>query len=455
MRHAFIITAYNEIWLLKKIVNFLSHPDCDIYINLDYGKSLSNEDKDFFVNHKHVRYCSYDKLHWGGYSIVKKEIELIEKVVSDSRVDYVHLISGQDYPIKPLRYIFDFFEKAGGNSFMDCRLATFREITRRLLTFVPYDYYNARSEKGHRITTFLRRFQERFHFRRSIRNFPELIYTGSQWCSLSIDACKYLLDFTHENKFFKNLNHTFAAEEFYIPTALGNCYDRKKVVMNNNLRFIRWNAENGNNPSNLGMEHFKMLAASKSLFARKMTGGVSKELVDLIDKLLLENYDENYSFFNFEMSIAKGIIWTLNLLNIHSILHVGDNLLYTSALLENNFKAINVYITSGAEEIANKLDITEAASVADYCCLDLMKSKVSFDILLLVNQIERISLNEISILSQCIDKMLIVETHLDEKKKDKILDIISEGNFHMEKILNKVLASVFDLKEFNVYLLIR
>lgn len=84
-----------------------------------------------------------------------------------------------------------------------------------------------------------------------------------------------------------------------------------------------------------------------------------------------------------------------------------------------------------------------------------MKSKVSFDILLLVNQIERISLNEIRVLSLCIDKMLIVETHLDEKKKDKILDIVSVGNFHMEKILNKVLASVFDLKEFNVYLLIR
>ena len=203
------------------------------------------------------------------------------------------------------------------------------------------------------------------------------------------------------------------------------------------------------------MEHFKMLAASKSLFARKMTGGVSKELVDLIDKFLLENYDENYRFLNFEMSIAKGIIWIFNLLNIHSVLHVGDNLLYTSALLENNFKAINIYITSGAEKIANKLDITEAASVADYCCLDLMKSKVSFDILLLVNQIERISLNEIRVLSLCIDKMLIVETHLDEKKKDKILDIVSVGNFHMEKKLNKVLASVFDLKEFNVYLLIR
>lgn len=455
MRHAFIITAYNEIWLLKKIVNFLSHPDCDIYINLDYGKALSSEDKDFFINNKHVRFCCYDKLHWGGYSIIKKEIQLIEKVVGDSRVDYVHLVSGQDYPIKPLHYIFDFFENAGGNSFMDCRPATFREITRRLLAFIPYDYYDARSEKGHRITTFLRRFQEKIRFRRYIRNFPELIYTGSQWCSLSIEACKYLLDFTHENKFFKNLNHTFAAEEFYIPTALGNCYDRKKVVTNNNLRFIRWNAENGNNPSNLGMEHFKMLAASKSLFARKMTGEVSKELVDSIDKFLLENYDENNKFFNFEMSIAKGIVWMFNLQNIHSVLHVGDNLLYTSALLENKFETTNVYLTSSAEEIANKLGITEAVSVADYCSLDLKKAKVVFDVLLLVNQIERISLNEISILSRNIDKILIVETHLNEKKKEKVLEMVSIGNFHMEKILNKVLTSVINLKEIKVYLLIK
>ena len=66
------------------------------------------------INSK-VKFIEQINVNWGGYSIVKCELLLLEAAVK-SDTDYVryHLISGVDLPIKSQDYIHDFFEDNHG-----------------------------------------------------------------------------------------------------------------------------------------------------------------------------------------------------------------------------------------------------------------------------------------------------------------------------------------------------
>ena len=61
------------------------------------------------------------------------------------------------------------------------------------------------------------------------------------------------------------MRFTFAPEESYVTTVLVNKMPGNLIV-NNNLRYVRWMCENGNNPSNLGKEHFEGVVKSTAFF---------------------------------------------------------------------------------------------------------------------------------------------------------------------------------------------
>lgn len=50
----------------------------------------------------------------GGYSILKTEIKMLNIAINNSNADYYHIISGQDYPIKPYESFLQFFDNNPG-----------------------------------------------------------------------------------------------------------------------------------------------------------------------------------------------------------------------------------------------------------------------------------------------------------------------------------------------------
>ena len=61
--------------------------------------------------------------------------------------------------------------------------------------------------------------------------------------------------------------------------------------MNNNLRYIRWQNENGSYPANLGEEHFADIVKKNIFFVRKMASPFCIPLMKKIDKYLLSEID--------------------------------------------------------------------------------------------------------------------------------------------------------------------
>ena len=121
LKHGFLILAHSNFGLLERIISLLSKENHYFFINID----KKSEGCDNFIDlckkkFKNIYFLEGKeqlKVNHAGFSMVKAEIKLLEKA-HEKEMDYVHLISGQDFPVKS-NYEFDlFFENNLGKSFM-------------------------------------------------------------------------------------------------------------------------------------------------------------------------------------------------------------------------------------------------------------------------------------------------------------------------------------------------
>lgn len=294
MKHAILILGHKNLSHITHLVEYFER-GCDIFIHLDKKGYYPLTELECLRNKRCVEYISQDyEVNWGGTSVLESEMHLLQIAFEHSYYDYFHLISGQDYPTRPLQQFFDFFEENEGKEFLQyVRLphpkwenGTFK----RLQYFYPYDiaygHTHPRKWVREQVQIQLRKGQKR-----QIPDEFDYLYGSSQWFSITNRAVQQLLVYTHEHpSLFHRMWMTFAPEECYVATVILNLVG-KESVFPWNCRFIRWMFENGNKPANLGKEHFLYLLEREYLFARKFDGIHDKDLISLIDKYLLHDTD--------------------------------------------------------------------------------------------------------------------------------------------------------------------
>lgn len=446
MRHAFLIMAYNEIWLLKKLVTFLSNPNCDIYMNIDKKTVLSDEDLLWLKSSESVKAISRHTNHWGGRDMVKCELALMELALHESKADYFHLLSGQDYPIKPLSEFLSFFERNKGKNFLSCEEADFKTIWRRLLLFQPLDWYDERGKFGGWLTFNLRTLQTKLGVFRSPHGLPTTIFVGSQWFSISRKACKFVIRYTRGNgSFLKRLRHTYVSDETYINTVLMDYYREEEIDNKDNLRFIRWENENGNNPSNLGLEHFALLASSSSFFARKLTQKYGFELVGKIDTFLLDDAPCRKWNRDFNEKLGLVLLDTFETLGVNSCLVVGDNMLYVQALLGNSMDVNGLYPSHDTLAFLQAIGLEELCQWTDFSQPVGIDAEERFEALLLINQAlhhgDEFLLKILNSATNLANKyVLIIEEETLHERNCDIVNMAKSLDFTICKELNALLT---------------
>lgn len=290
MKHAILIMAHKDYAHLVRLVNYFNK-DCIVFIHIDKQSRYSKTEIDQLIQIPYVVkvYRKY-KIHWGGFSMLKCEMFLLNCIIGKYKVDYIHLLSGQDYPIKPLDYMLAFFEQHKGMDFISYVHLPHRKWQNNTYSRFAYFYLYDWLQYGQRRSVYMDKFikwQKKIGLKRSIPNYFEHLYGGSQWFSITYSSAEIVVSYTNRHKgFYRRLMFTFAPEECYIPTVLLNLQDKNKIFPKN-FRFIRWEFENNNYPSNLGIEHFHLLAKNEDLFARKFERPYSDRLLPLIDKYLL------------------------------------------------------------------------------------------------------------------------------------------------------------------------
>ena len=220
------------------------------------------------------------RCYWGDFNIVQATINCIDEAIASQRpFDYAMLLSGQDYPLKSLRYIQRFLAKNKRREFIEAfRLDHFNRWT------THGNFYNAMNRVQY-YTFFIR--SHHFHLKIK-RRFPFdwLPYGGSQWWCLTHECISYIHQFLLDNpSFVRYFKRVFIPDETMFQSIVANSSFAKNIF-GADLRYVDWINPNPDYPRILDGSDFAKLKNSPHLIARKFDTDKSGELLNHIDKLI-------------------------------------------------------------------------------------------------------------------------------------------------------------------------
>ena len=221
-----------------------------------------------------VSFLDRHTCHYGGFGHVRATLKGIDHLVRGrAPFDYAVLLTGQDYPIKPVADIHAFFERHEGASFMAHRP-------------LPSPYW---SPRGGLDRIEYRHFRLRGRHLRlpGKRTFPPRLRPfggGAYWC-LSRACIEYVSAFVARRpdvvRFFTRVD---VPDETFFQTIVMNSHLAETVV-DDNLRYIDWSR--GVRPANLGLGDLEELRRTPKLYARKFDITHDAAVLDAIDRELL------------------------------------------------------------------------------------------------------------------------------------------------------------------------
>lgn len=270
MKQAILILGYKDINNIIRIIQYFD--ECfEFYIHID-KKSKADLSRLYTIKNKSINIYRKYVVNWGGISIMKVELFLVKKALENDSIKYFHLISEQDFPIKPLHYFYDLarenknylaFEKLprkvwDGNGGLD-----------RILYYHFNDIFNARKYGRGKLLNLLIHLQKTLKIKRSYGEHLPQLYGGSMWWSLTREVLLYVIHESENNTFLINrLNYTLIPDEIYFQTILVNSPYLNDII-NDNLRYIDWTYRGGSRPAFLDMSDYNKLITSNKIFARK------------------------------------------------------------------------------------------------------------------------------------------------------------------------------------------
>jgi len=356
MKHAIMIMAHKNFEFLHHLIEYFTH-DCYVFVHIDKKSSITRDEEACLRAMPQVSgvYRKYS-VHWGGFSILKCEIFLMKEALHSCDADYFHLISGQDYPIKPLSYFLQFFEERKGYEFISYVHLPHpkwgKNTYSRFQYFYIFDLFNNKN-RARKISSKFIKWQKRLKIKKAVPFVFDHLYGNSQWFSITRVACYKLILYTIKHpKLLKKYKWSFAPEESYISTVLLNVIPMRQV-MSFNLRYINWKYENGNSPANLDMRHLFPILKGNYLFARKFEK-CSHPLLEVIDKFLLDTNEikvlpsgvweyDNYFYYSFDNVFLKSIISFCKYAKVDTIIDVGCGPgMYVKGLRDKGFHAIGL-----------------------------------------------------------------------------------------------------------------
>lgn len=284
MKLAILLLTHKNPEQVQRLIKRLQHPSIKIFLHAD---KKSEWDKNIFpseitVVEENVR------VYWGDFSPVQATLNGMKSIQqSQYHFDYFILLSGQDYPIKSINTLLYFLEANKGKEFIGHSPLSKEGWSKAMSRYQYYHYRKNKNKIAWFFYTMLRTFMKLTGLKRKP---PIPIWGGSQWFTITKNAFDYILSYTEEHpefiSFMKKSNFT---DELFFQTLLMNS-PYKNDCINDNLRYIDWDAQPGkkvSSPKTLTMADYERLQKSPAFFARKFDTGIDSDILDKIDTTLL------------------------------------------------------------------------------------------------------------------------------------------------------------------------
>jgi hypothetical protein len=238
-------------------------------------------------------------VYWGEFSMVEAILRLMQSALAAAeKFDYLVLISGTDYPIRPIDELEAFLQANAGAQFINLVKMPDDNVSKPLARL---RYYKVLSGNPLAVPLKIARAALiRSGLLSAQRSYEAALrgrepYAGSTWWALTRDACQYVLDFVaDEAAFVRFYRNTWFPDEGMIHTIIGNSPFASRV--RRNLTYTDWSAR-GAHPEPIGPQHIRRFIEEAALvsddrygpsevfFARKFSERTAP-LVDRLDELI-------------------------------------------------------------------------------------------------------------------------------------------------------------------------
>ena len=208
---------------------------------------------------------------------------LLSAATKCDNYNYLHLLSGQCFPIKSQKQIHSFFESKS-DQFVAVNDFTQHEKTIKYRVNFIHLGLELGDYRNNFFLKILRKFvllvQYPFNF---FTGKKESFHYGSQWFSITNDFAKHLVD--NKQSLLKKYRWALCPDEIFVQTELMNNIESYSKAEKGNYRYIDW-AGCKNSPRTLVMNDYESLIASDALFARKFDQNIDSEIIIYFSKIL-------------------------------------------------------------------------------------------------------------------------------------------------------------------------
>lgn len=299
MNHAYLILAHQYPEQLYRLVTTLDSPCSFFYIHVDKKavEFMNAPDIQLLSSLQNVCFVERIKVFWGGFSQVKATLILLNAAMNNPTIGYFHLLSGVDYPLKPISVISSFFEHNDHDYLSYVPGEERHRYWVERYYFYDTRYIDARNNtktlSQRIIRTLLILLQRicafavmRLHWRIR-KKIPLDYYHGSNWFSLTRNSVEYILTYIRQNSWLlKRFEFTAVSDEsFFIMILMNNPMQRAKII-NNDLRLRNRDGSLFRSGAPLDENDFDRIRQSSAFWGRKFVPGISDKLINLIDEQL-------------------------------------------------------------------------------------------------------------------------------------------------------------------------
>jgi len=280
MRIACLIMAHRDPSQIERLLKKFDHPAFDFFIHLDKKIDmrsfayLGKMDRVYFIHNR-------IKVRWASYSFLDAVLISFREIFNCGRdYDFISVMSGQDYPIKPISTIYSFLEENAGKNFI-CYEEDDEWWNHAVTRINKYHFTNFGFKGRYRLQFLINALLPERKF-----PLPYTLFGGprAMCMSLHMECAKYVVNFIDNDKKLQRFAHfTWGPDEFLIPTIIMNS-SYKDSVINNNFYYIDW-SRGGSNPKTLTVEDFEILTKTDKMLARKFDISEDSTILDMIDEL--------------------------------------------------------------------------------------------------------------------------------------------------------------------------
>jgi hypothetical protein len=276
MKVAYLILAHTNPAMLKELVVAINKPKENIFVHIDKKTALHPFEQ--LLSEQCTFIKQRENVSWGGFSIIRATLNLIRTVLPAGKFDYYCLLSGCDYPIKPVHAFESYLSAHSGNEYVHCH-----DITglspRFKKRYTGFFLFENRAEILRTVNYSITKIQRLFYKRKPYNNKP--VFYGSQWWTLTDECVKYIINFITEHpdciSYFK---YTHIPDEIFFQTLIAHSPFSSKV-QNDNLRYILFEGEKLH-PKVWKMADKETLLQSSAYFARKFDLSVDCNIIEFL-----------------------------------------------------------------------------------------------------------------------------------------------------------------------------